>query len=253
MPLTLVDRRQPEPLHEQVRRLIFEEIASGAYASGERLPTEREYSERFGISLAPVRAALAQLVQSGHLERTQGRGTFVVEAKVQYALRLLSSSTDSLRLAGVPFTTRVIACALVEAPADVAKELRLTSRARAGHLRRVLTVRGRPAILLESWLPPRQASLVVRSRDYFAASGSLYRLLRESGLRLARSQGQLDMSRAADAEAKLLSLPFGHPLFDIRALVTGPAGEPLEKSRGLYDADRFALWLDRSFKDDVIQ
>jgi GntR family transcriptional regulator len=248
-----IDRRSPEPLHEQVRRLIFDEINSGLYGAGKRLPTEREYSERLGVSLAPVRAALAQLVNSGHLERMQGRGTFVVEPKVQYRLGLLSSSTDSLRVARVPFATNVVNCEAVGAPKDIAEILQLGPRKRAVFLRRVLTVRGRQAILLESWLPADRAAIVEQSRAYFEASGSLYRLLREAGLALARAQGQLELSRATDAEVPLLSLPFGHPLFEISGLARGPRGEPLEKSRGLYDSDRFALQLERSFKENGIQ
>ena len=245
-----IDRRTHEPLHEQVRKIIFGEIAGGAYQPGDKLPTEKEYAERLDVSLAPVRAALAQLVQSGHLERTQGRGTFVVEPKVQYTLRLLSSSTDSLRAAKIPFVVRVVECDAIEAAPEALNQFGLQPRSKLLHLKRVVSVRGRPAMLLESWLPMRFQAIVGRDRFYFNQCGSLYRRLREGGVFLARSEGQLDLCRVTDVESDSLSLPFGHPLFEIKTMVYGHDGQPIEKSRGLYDADRFALRLDRSLESE---
>ena len=174
----------------------------------------------------------------------------MVETKVPYALRLLSSTTDSLRAAGVPFETRVIECGVVEPPEDVIEDFGLTGARSALRLRRVVTVRDRPAILLESWMRERLADLVATRADHFNASGSLYQVLRERGLDLARSRGRLDLTRATDLEARDLGLPFGHPLFEIRTIVADTDGHVIEKSRCLYDPDRFTLRLDRALVDE---
>ena len=57
-------------------------IRLGLLGAGERLPPERELSERLGISRSTLRQAITTLVQSGHLVSLRGRsgGTFVTES-----------------------------------------------------------------------------------------------------------------------------------------------------------------------------
>lgn len=62
---------------QQLASILTESIESGAFAAGERVPSENELSQRYAISRATVREAIAALVQSGMLTRTQGKGTFV--------------------------------------------------------------------------------------------------------------------------------------------------------------------------------
>jgi DNA-binding LacI/PurR family transcriptional regulator len=73
-----VTRGASEPLHEQVRRLLEAEIRSGRIPVGSTLPPEYELSQRFGVSRATVRHALADMVASGMLRRRRGRGTVVL-------------------------------------------------------------------------------------------------------------------------------------------------------------------------------
>src|ERR1700716_1414819 len=97
----LVTRTRALPLHEQIRRVIDGQIASGQLPPGARLPTEHEYAKEFGVSLAPVRQALLSLAGSGRLVRVKGRGTFVREGKLEEPITLLASFTESLRARGL--------------------------------------------------------------------------------------------------------------------------------------------------------
>lgn len=63
--------------YEQVVEQIQEGIRGGALRPGQRLPTERELSETFGVSRAVVREALKVLSSMGLIESRQGSGTFV--------------------------------------------------------------------------------------------------------------------------------------------------------------------------------
>lgn len=55
-----------------------EEVESGRWPVGERIPTEPELVEQFGIGRNTVREALQSLVHAGLLRRDQGRGTYVI-------------------------------------------------------------------------------------------------------------------------------------------------------------------------------
>jgi GntR family uxuAB operon transcriptional repressor len=64
-------------LAQPLRESILDNLHSGQWRAGDRLPTERELAERFGLSRTTVRKALADFKQQGLIEQTVGSGTFV--------------------------------------------------------------------------------------------------------------------------------------------------------------------------------
>lgn len=72
-----IDPTQPIPIYFQLKTLLLEEILSGRYAPGDRLPTEHELCARYGISRTPVNRALSELAVEGAILRHRRRGTFV--------------------------------------------------------------------------------------------------------------------------------------------------------------------------------
>jgi GntR family uxuAB operon transcriptional repressor len=62
-----------------LRSSLLDQLSGGRWRSGERLPTERELAETYGVSRTTVRKALLDLKQQGWIEQTVGSGTFVSE------------------------------------------------------------------------------------------------------------------------------------------------------------------------------
>lgn len=60
-----------------VQDYLEAQIASGALAPGDKLPTERALAEQFGLSRNTVRGVLKVLEERGKITRMIGRGTFV--------------------------------------------------------------------------------------------------------------------------------------------------------------------------------
>lgn len=67
-------------LINQVTEQLRDEIRSGNWPVGSRIPTEPELSELTGTGRNTVREAVQALVHTGLLERRQGSGTFVLAA-----------------------------------------------------------------------------------------------------------------------------------------------------------------------------
>src|SRR5687767_9142792 len=63
--------------HQQVRNSIIEAIRNGEFASGERLPAERDLASRFGVSYMTARRAITEMVEADLLERRAREGTYV--------------------------------------------------------------------------------------------------------------------------------------------------------------------------------
>lgn len=72
-----LDPSQPVPIYFQLKTLILEQVSSGAYLPGDRLPTELELCSRYGISRTPVHRALSELANEGVLVRRRRHGTVV--------------------------------------------------------------------------------------------------------------------------------------------------------------------------------
>ncbi len=70
---------QPEKISTAVTRQIEKLILRGILRPSERLPSERELSERFGVSRPSLREALSDLQDRGLLVSRAGSGVFVAD------------------------------------------------------------------------------------------------------------------------------------------------------------------------------
>lgn len=76
-PVADIDRNSPVPIYHQLKTLIREQIETGLWRPGDRIPTEQDLCQLYRISRSPVRQALSQLAHEGVLVRRPGLGTFV--------------------------------------------------------------------------------------------------------------------------------------------------------------------------------
>jgi DNA-binding FadR family transcriptional regulator len=68
---------EPRRLYEKISRKVASEIASGKYAVGQRLPSERELAQSFEVSRPTVREAIIALELDGLVEVRLGSGVYV--------------------------------------------------------------------------------------------------------------------------------------------------------------------------------
>lgn len=72
-----IEAIEPRRLYRQVADQLRQLIASGEFANGERLPTERELADQLGISRPTVREALIALEVEGRIRIRVGSGIYV--------------------------------------------------------------------------------------------------------------------------------------------------------------------------------
>lgn len=90
------------PLYEQIYNDILEEVQNGNYKTGDRLPSEKELSEKYCVSRITSKKALELLAEEGRIIRMPGKGSFVASEKNVIEMR--SSTTEKAkgsRLIGV--------------------------------------------------------------------------------------------------------------------------------------------------------
>lgn len=68
---------EKELLHTKVVRELISMLAGGIYKDGDRLPSERQLSEKFNVSRGTIRNAISDLEKIGIVEIRPGSGTYV--------------------------------------------------------------------------------------------------------------------------------------------------------------------------------
>lgn len=68
---------KPQRLTDQIAEVLAQRIRGGELVPGERLPTEKDMAELFGVSRSVVREAVSMLKYDGLVETRQGSGVFV--------------------------------------------------------------------------------------------------------------------------------------------------------------------------------
>src|SRR3954466_3758748 len=79
---------------DQAITKIKELISSGEFTAGSRLPTERELTQRFGVSRSSLREATRALALVGVLESRVGDGTYVTTLEPELLLTGAGFATD---------------------------------------------------------------------------------------------------------------------------------------------------------------
>ena len=65
------------PIYQQLNEMLRGLIRATEFKAGDQFLTERQVSDRFGVSRATANKALSNLVSEGLLEFQKGVGTFV--------------------------------------------------------------------------------------------------------------------------------------------------------------------------------
>jgi len=67
------------PLYIQIYNSLLDEINSGKYKPGGKLPSEKELVEQFNVSRITAKRALNKLASEGYVTRRRGQGSFVAK------------------------------------------------------------------------------------------------------------------------------------------------------------------------------
>jgi GntR family histidine utilization transcriptional repressor len=106
--LAPTDRPVPAGLQGEIRAYVLQKLASGEWATGERIPSETELTARFGASRMTVHHALKALSVEGWLHRVKGLGTFVAPPRGHVLQARLLDIHDEITGRGGAHSCRVL-------------------------------------------------------------------------------------------------------------------------------------------------
>jgi GntR family transcriptional regulator len=228
------------PLYIQIKDALQTQIESGAFAVGDRLPSERELSEAYGVSRMTARQALQLLQHNGLTQRRVGKGTYVSRPQIDQELRDLTSFTQDMTGRGLHPQSHVLRADLLPADAEIAGHLGAVTGAEIVLLQRVRLADGKPIALETAHLLHRLCPDLL-ARHNFAVQ-SLYRVLQEYyGLHLVWANQLIGARMPSRGERAALEMPAHTPVLSLQRVTYDQEDRPIEFVRSCYHSERFQL------------
>ncbi len=232
----MLDRRSPIPLYYQLSQQLEDAIQNGTLKPGDRIDTEVEIAERFGLSRPTVRQAIQELVSKGLLVRRRGVGTQVVHSQLRRAVELTSLYDDLARASHKPMT-RLLKLAPVPASGQVASALNIEEGTEVVYLERLRLDDDEPLSIMHNWLPADLATFQAADLE----SNGLYELMRRVGVQMRIANQRIGAKAATSAEARLLGVRAGFPLLTMERTTFDDAGRAVEFASHNYRSDSYSF------------
>jgi GntR family transcriptional regulator, N-acetylglucosamine utilization regulator len=234
--LSGIDHASPVPKYFQLREILLDLVES-ELGVDQAIPSERELSQRYGLSRMTVRQAVDHLVSEGRLYRVQGKGTFVSRPKIEMPLRL-ASFTEDMKARGLTPGSRDIDRRTAPASAHLARSLGIEPGDPVHVIERLRTADGIPMAVERSHIPEAVAPGLA---DESLADRSLYDVLAQKfGILLDSGEQTIEAGIVDPADATLLELPAGSAVLLLQRR-SFAGGNPVELALSTYRADRYQL------------
>lgn len=233
--MALTSRKQP--LYDQLVDILSEKIEHECVA-GDMLPSERDLSERYGLSRTTVRLALQELESLGLVIRQHGRGTFVADRSVHTAnLMQTYSFTQQMREMGRDSKTIILEFSEIEADKNLAEHMGLRLGEKVIKIDRLRCADEMPLMIERTHLPMRKFMMFKRP---MLEGKSLYEVIEgvfHEKVRVAEEEFYASIARPADA--RLLGIGEGAPVLDLERVTYNMHNEIIEYTLSVARADQF--------------
>lgn len=212
----------------QIEDLIRQDIVEGTWKPGDRLPTETELAERFGVNRHTLRRALGALRDSGLVRIEQGRGTFVQDDVIDYAVSRRTRFSENIsNLARRP-SGEIVRTGVIAANAQIAGALELRRGQKVVLVEAVNLVDGRAvSIVAHHFAHTRFAGL----DEIYRETGSITKAFKQFGIDDYLRKLSRVSARLPDADdARLLGMARAQPILYTESINVDLDGRPIEYS-----------------------
>jgi len=242
----MVERGSGIAVWRQIGESLAHDIRTRLYAPGEQLPPEPELAAKFSVNRHTIRRAMGALEQTGLIRIEQGRGTFVQEHAIDYAIGRRTRFSENLRSQGMLGHTEVLGSQVLKS-AEIGKHLKL---ARGAGILRVQTLgkaEGRIITVADHYFDDAR---LPGFADALRASRSVSRALARYDLAdYARAWSRITTTLPPADIARLLSQPRTRPVLQVEALNVDRDGVPLQYSLTNFAGDRVQLTINGDSRD----
>ncbi len=236
------DAKPGAPLWRQIARALSSGIGPGGLQPGDRLPTEARLAAQHGVNRHTVRRAIESLVRTGLVRVEQGRGSFVAEDRIDYAVQPRTRFSEWIRRQNKEPTGQVLEIRPVAATAQVAAGLGIPRGATVALFGRLGMADGVPVSLASHYFPLSDRPGLLEA---LRTENSITAALRSVGVADYRRQVTRVSARMPTAtEAGLLHVPRNRPLLVCENVNVDLAGAIVEFGVSHYPSTRVQVMFE---------
>ncbi|MEL6318857.1 MAG: phosphonate metabolism transcriptional regulator PhnF, partial [Pseudomonadota bacterium] len=207
--------------------------------AGDKLPTEKEYSERFDVNRHTVRRALAELSQAGIIAVRRGSGAYVADGILEYKIGLRTRFSQNVLELGRSPATHLLRNEIVPAEERIAVHLGLKPGREVLMIETLGEVDATPVCVSEQFFP---AERFPDFAEVFETTGSITTALTRYGvIDYVRAWTRIAAIAPSRTIAKKLRQPDNAPVLRAEALNLDMAGQPIEYGATFFAGQRAAL------------
>jgi len=225
------------PLHRLIYNDLLGKIEDGTYSVNEKLPSEPELQEMYGVSRITVRRAMDDLQKDGYAKKQRGIGTVVCKPSKKFNLHNLSSFSEDLEAYGEKSSSILVKFDQVVPDSYISKKLDMQDNEKAYLIER-LRLSGDIIIGLHVAYIKMSDKFKLFQED-FTPEASLYKLLKQQGVKLHHATETLE-ARMPDAELqKKLKISKMQPIFYEERTTYDLNENPVEYVKIYYRSDMY--------------
>lgn len=226
-------------LFANIADTLKDEIASGLYPPGAKLPTEAALSVRFGVNRHTVRHALSALAKAGTVHSRRGAGVFVTARPTDYPLGRRVRFHQNIMASGKTPSRRITRVETLPASMEDAGMLTLPPGSRVHVVEGVSLADGQPLAVFRSVFP---AARFPGLPDAVTARGSITAALSDCGLTdYTRAESRLSARLADPVLALALQVATHAAVLQSVAVNIDLAGVPVEYGTTWFAGERVTL------------
>ena len=226
-------------LFAAIAETLKEEIATGLYPPGAKLPTEAALSARFGVNRHTVRHALQALAEAGIVRSRRGAGVFVTAKPTDYPLGRRVRFHQNIAASGKTPSRRITRVETLPASAEDAAMLSLPSGSRVHVVEGISLADGQPLAVFRSVFPADRFPGLPAA---ITTQGSITAALVDCGLSdYTRAETRLSARLADPVLALALQVAAKAPVLQSFAVNVDMAGVPVEYGTTWFAGDRVTL------------
>ncbi len=223
-------RKEIIPLYSRVSNILYNRIVSGQYEPGEKLPTEDELAQNYGVSKITIRNALSRLEAEGLINRIRAKGTFVsqtIPETKQYIYTSLEKMDKAFKRSDTkPLDLDIIQVGNSRTPNDIRRFFGIENGDKIGRIRRMVTMKGVP-YLYENYLWPDMAGHITKKE--LSKTKSIQEILRQKiGLVVTKGEMFLQAIPADPDLSEVLQCQSFDPLIHIQTYFWEESERPFE-------------------------
>lgn len=225
--------------YEKVYNHLRQQIIEGHYASGQRLPAERELSEQFGVSRITTRHAVRLLSEQGLVERFQGRGTFIRAIKSKKIPILNTDFTGSIRKEAPDMRRELLSCRQTVPIASIAEQLGLLKSEKCLSAQRLDLLDEEPVAYDKAYIPLKYATSL--DENILVKIDFLEVWLEKEKIRKSHSIESIEAVSADEQTSESLNIPKGSPILLTTDVMYDTDGKVFAIFESYYRGDKIKL------------